>query len=70
MYRLHTPFSDLGTDGARKTANVSIKERDVSRHFSALLDRIDHAGNSLEKMIDKRGQMSIHDDLSPLVFDA
>lgn len=49
MYWLHTStaplFSDLGTDGARKTENV------------------------LEKMIYKWGQISIHDNLSPLVFD-
>ncbi|HKF37802.1 MAG TPA: hypothetical protein VKB35_12985, partial [Ktedonobacteraceae bacterium] len=29
----------------------------------------DHAGNSFEKMIYQWGQISIHDNLSPLVFD-
>jgi hypothetical protein len=59
----------LGTDGARKPDNVSIKKREVSRNFSSLSEGIDNAVNSFEKMIYKWGQMSIHDDPSPLVFD-
>jgi hypothetical protein len=61
----------LGTDGAGKTDKGSIKKRarEVSRHFSVLSEGRDYAGNSLEKMIYKWGQMSIHDNLSPLVFD-
>jgi hypothetical protein len=62
-------FSKLGTDGARKTDKVSIKKREVSRNFSSLSEGIYNAVNSLEKMIYKWGQMSIHDNLSPLVSD-
>jgi hypothetical protein len=60
----------LGTDGARKIDKVSIKkEREVSRNFSSLPEGICNVVNSLEKTIYKWGQMSIHDNLSPLVFD-
>jgi len=62
-------FSNVGTDGARKPDNVSRKKREVSKCSSSLSERRDPAGNSFEKMISQWGQMSLHDDLSPLAFD-
>jgi hypothetical protein len=55
--------------GQKNRQSVNKKEREVSRNFSALSEGIYNAVNSLEKMIYKWGQMSIHDNLSPFVFD-
>jgi hypothetical protein len=62
-------FSNMGTDGARKTNNVSRKKREVSNCFSSLSEGRDSTGNSFGKMISQGGQISSHDDLSPLVFE-
>jgi hypothetical protein len=43
-------FSNLGTDGARNSDNVSRKKREVSRNTSSLYEERDISGNSLEKM--------------------
>ena len=65
------PFSNLGTDGARKTDNVSIKKsREIAGNFSALSEGINNAGNSLENMIDQWDQIVMNAHLVPLVFDA
>ncbi len=56
--------------GQKNRQRVNKKGREVSRNFFALSEGIDNAVNSLEKTIYKWGQMSIHDNLSPLVFDA
>jgi len=55
--------------GQKNRQSANKKEREVSRNFSALSEGIDNAVNSLEKMIYKWEQMSIHDNLSPLVSD-
>jgi hypothetical protein len=70
MFWMITPttplFSNMGTDGARKTNKVSIKKREVSRNFFSLFEVICSA--VLEKTIYKWGQMSNYHNLSPLVF--
>ena len=66
----HPFLQQLGDRWGQKTRQrVKKKEREVSSNFSALSEGIDNAVNSLEKMIYQWGQMSIHDNLSPLVFD-
>ena len=69
-YTNHPFIQRLGDRwGQKNRQSVNKKEREVSRNFSSLSEGMYNAVNSLEKMIYKRGQMSIHDNLSPLVFD-